>query len=272
MALMATRRLTGARAAHPLSLSTVRLPHFFLLPLLSPRDPSSPLPPLRSYETDFALATKKGVTLGPVQSNGRTFGPEQGAPTQIKRDSYYVEFGVVTHDWLLPKKAEKNLKEWQGISPAKAKGKDLKKDYQPDFANKGLRENLTKIKEANVRTPLPAPQVPVDDFMLQFSKDAGEICHDSQTKYDSHSPDKKFYLAADTAGTLGQTSPEKLAAETPTKSPPTGAPAAEEPVAEVAEAPTALSPGGESYLHSLVPTISFYTPSKKSPEKAEVVA
>ena len=114
------------------------------------------------------------MTLGPVQSNGRTFGPEQGAPTQIKRDSYYVEFGVVTHDWLLPKKAEKNLKEWQGISPAKAKGKDLKKDYQPDFANKGLRENLTKIKEANVRTPLPAPQVR-STFMLSSPKDAERL-------------------------------------------------------------------------------------------------
>ena len=47
-------------------------------------------------------------------SNGRTFGQEQGAPTAIKLDSYYVQFGKTTHEYLLPKLAPKKTADTSG--------------------------------------------------------------------------------------------------------------------------------------------------------------
>ena len=68
------------------------------------------------YETSFAREAK-GLCPGAVQSNGRTFGPEQGKETMVKLDSYYVQFGKETHTYLTPKAAPKSVAEWQGIRP-----------------------------------------------------------------------------------------------------------------------------------------------------------
>jgi len=193
---------------------------------------------LDAYEVGFATQTKTNVTPGKLQGNGRTFGPEQGKETMIKLDSYYVQFGKETHALMLPKKAPKSLAEWQGIRPHVPK--------EIGAADEEIRIKVQAIRDANVPTPLPAPQVPPDGFMIQFGKDMGEIASDaSPIGYGGATPPPPHAFEA--SGSFIAAAPPV----TPDKSEYQG-----------------VKPqlGSDSYMTSFAKSIGSFTPSFKSRE------
>ena len=179
------------------------------------------------YETAFAKETK-ALTQGKVMSNGRTFGPEQGASTMLKLDSYYVQFSQTAQSWLKPKMAKQNLEEWQGIRPNLP---------VTDATRELVKQNEERIRESNVRTPLPAPQVPTDAFMLQFSKDTAAALEPARYEL----PPPNDYAAAENFA----------AVSTPVKG---------DDKSEYQGVKPNL--GSDSYMTSFAKTVSAFTPSK----------
>lgn len=206
------------------------------------------------YETAFAVQTKKECP-GPVQSNGRTFGPEQGQATTVKLDSYYVQFGKTTHDFLLPKTAPANLAEWQGIKPTIPVA---------DATRAQMIENETRIRESNVRTPLPAPQLPMDSFMMQFSKEVAPT--PDPLRWEPPPPIEGLLAAAATdSAQPGEPVAAAAAAD----------PAAAAPPEEVADASAGGEvgggkPAGDSYISSFAKSVVSFTPSRKAKPPKEV--
>ena len=204
------------------------------------------------YETAFAQETKK-MCPGPVQDKGRTFGPEQGLATNLKQDDIYIQFNKGVQGELLPKKAPKAVQQWQGIRPDGGKKMVSKKKIAhptEDYAGAEIKDNLQKIRQANVTTPLPAPQFVPDAFMLQFSKDTAEIVDPKRYGGMADLPPANAY----------DNSADFSAAVTPAK-------------ADAAAAKTPKS-GSESYMSTFAKQISTFTPSKllssrEAPKAAE---
>jgi len=195
-----------------------------------------------AYETAFATETKH-ITPGKIQGGGRTFGPEQGASTGVKLDSYYVQFHKGVQSQMIPKKADAALKQWQGVRPTIPVS---------EFTNAAINENMERIREADVRTPMPAPQVPTDAFMLQFSKDTG--AQQDPIRYGGM-PDAPPQHAYDNLADFSS-------AVTPAKGDAGGS----------KDEFVGVRPnmGSDSYMQSFAKTVSAFTPSKlKSKETAK---
>jgi len=194
------------------------------------------------YETAFCLEAKAGVTPKPVQSNGRTFGPEQGQTVGIKKDSYSVQFGKDTKLLTIPKQAPQSLAEWQGIRPK------IPVDH---YAASEYKEKLDAIREANAQTPLPAPQLPIDTFMVAFTKDTAEA--DNHNRPGSPPPPRGAVSGAAAVTPNGgsvSVNVQKAAA-------------AAAPEEDVGSAPPEAA-AADSFILSFAKSVSSFTPSKRS--------
>jgi len=195
------------------------------------------------YETGFAVDMKK---QGPevVMSNGRHFGPEQGKPTQLKLDSYYIEFGKTTHSYLLPKMAKKNLDEWQGKKPTTP--------AVVDYATEQKKEMLNKVKEANIQSPMPAPQITSNNLYVEFSRDVAMAQSAEPSRY---------------GVTGGGLVPPPTPAGQQLDFINAVTPAADGKAAD--GAPPATPKSSESMLMSFAKTVASFTPSKSKPKADE---
>ena len=121
-----------------------------------------------------------------------------------------------------------------------------------DFARGAIKKNVEAIKEAEKRTPLPAPQLPPDTFMMQFSKDAAAQASVATLK-DSPPPAHAFDLTE-----------SYTYAATPAK-PESGA------IDRSAYEGVRPSVGSDSYMSAFAKTVSSFTPSRTRSKETQKV-
>jgi len=168
-----------------------------------------------SYENQFCLDTKKitAETTGPHGPYGRHQAPEIGKPTNLKGDSYYVEFAKTTHSWLAPK--SKSNDEWRGIKP-----------HIPvqDFVKKDKDEKKANILENNKIKALPVPQVGSDAYMISHSRQMNDITSTSPLKFGGRSTEPQPYHGFDiTDSPYAMMTPQKAEPAGPSEPPKVGA-------------------------------------------------